>query len=74
MTIHSTLGYAHAALLRQPMYCIYTTCMYMYVQVCVLVPAGRVLFGGYDDHSIRVWDVIKVQFVCIVFVCVFFPS
>ena len=30
------------------------------VHIDIVHPSGRVLFGGYDDYAIRVWDVIKV--------------
>ena len=28
--------------------------------VSLSLSIGRILFGGYDDYAIRVWDVIKV--------------
>ena len=29
--------------------------------VSLSLSIGRILFGGYDDYAIRVWDVIKVN-------------
>ena len=33
----------------------------------LLFPSGRLLFGGYNDYTVNVWDVLKVQRVNIMY-------
>lgn len=34
---------------------------------CLLCPAGRLLFAGYNDYTINVWDTLKCTRLCVLY-------